>query len=634
MKTLLSFYHTHKKSCYFAAGLILACLFMVPFLLLGTGSIITYHDQLDGELLNYILASKYLFTDIRVYPELMNGLPAAGAVPPAPLFVLLYVIFRPFTAFMVSQWILYLIAFSGMYLLLSKLTGKEFISFGISVIFMLLPFYPVYGLCIPGQPLLLYAVLSLHEISRKEGANPSLPGTGHSFRKYHILFYYLLIVLYGTASSPVLVGFACLLVLGLWAVFESVAALRRGNAIPLSLWSCLAVLLITYVVFNFGLIRQVLFPQSTYISHKTELVLSAQEPVSYFKEIFGTGISYAQSYPAVLLLLAALCLLLFLFRLVAGQRAAQFSDSPSSVQGSNMFFKAALTLLFIIIICLFAVFYHGSFMTGLRNSSGGVLKTFNLDRVCWLLPTAWCILAAYLLAFVADFFESRPDPVLPQNAEITASSHSRFRIPLLNAVLRQGIVFATLGLWGITILSHSAAYPNLSKLIKGGNYYALDWKSFFAEDIFSQIDDAIGKPKESYRVVSIGIYPAAASYNGFYCLDGYSNNYPLSYKHTFRQIIEGELEKSDYVRALFDNWGNRCYITTAEQADYYTFEKKWNSVIYDLDLNADVLRELNCQYVFSAAYLMNAEENGLSLLQETPFETEGSWYHIYVYEVE
>ena len=106
----------------------MSCLFMVPFLLLGTGSIITYHDQLDGELFSYLLTARYLFTDIRIYPEIMNGLPAAGAVPPAPLFVLLYVICSPFTAFMISQWIIYMTAFLGMYMLLIKLTGKEFIS--------------------------------------------------------------------------------------------------------------------------------------------------------------------------------------------------------------------------------------------------------------------------------------------------------------------------------------------------------------------------------------------------------------------------------------------------------------------------------------------------------------------------
>ena len=622
MKTLLSFYHTHKKNCYFIVGLIFASFLMITFLLLGTGSIVTYHDQLDGELLNYILAARYLFTDIRIYPEIMNGLPAAGAVPPAPLFVLLYALFKPFTAFLLSQWIIYLVAFSGMYLLLLKLTRQEFISFGISMIFTLLPFYPVYGLCIPGQPLLFYAVLSLE---KRETARSFSQDQEQASRKRPALFYYLLIVLYGACSSPVLVGFACLIILGIFAVLKSVAALRYKKSFPLPLWLSTITLLFTYLVCNRDLVRQVLFPESTYISHKTELVLSAQDPVSYFKDSFGTGISYAQSYPKVLLLLIPFCSILFFLHM-----AVKKEKSNSHLRG--LFFRALVTFSCIVIICLLAAFYHGSYMTQLRNSSDGIIKTFNLDRICWLLPAAWCILAAYLLSFVMNFFQAEnQDSALARNTP--ALNCLPPETPLWKRILRQGIVLATLGLWGIIVLFHSAAYPNIAKLLKNGNYYALDWDRFFAADIFDQIDGTIGRPKEDFRVISVGIYPAAAVYNGFYCLDGYSNNYPLSYKHTFRQIIADELDKSDYIRALFDNWGNRCYITTAEQSDYYTFEKKWNSVIYDLALNTEVLKELNCQYVFSAAYLMNAEENGLTLLREAPFETQDSWYHIYVYEV-
>lgn len=607
-------------------GILLSFFFMVPFLLLGTGSIVTYHDQLDGELLNYILAAKYFFTDIRIYPELMNGLPAAGAVPPAPLFVLFYVLFKPFTAFMLSQWLLYLVAFAGMYLLLAKLTGREFISFGVSVIFMLLPFYPVYGLCIPGQPLLFYAVLSLYE--RELSLKRPL-----SFFKDHALLYYLLILFYGASSSPVLIGFACLLVLGIFAVSQSIRALHARHRIPLSPWFSAVILVITYIFCNLSLIKQVLFPGSTYISHKTELVLYSSEAFSHFKEVFGKGVDYAQSYHTVLFFLIGLCLLLFSIRYaVRIQKNRTALSVKMDGSSKNILLKAAVTLLSIVMICLFSAFYHGSFMTGLRNASEGILKTFNLDRVCWLLPTAWCILAAYLLAFIADLFETEPDHAFSES--VSSKRSLRSRVPLMKCIVSQGILFAVLGVWGITVLSHSALYPNAAKLVKGGDYYALDWDNFFSEDIFSQIENAIGRPKEDYRVVSVGIYPAAAAYNGFYCLDGYSNNYPLEYKHTFRQIIEGELEKNDYIRMLFDTWGNRCYITTAEQANYYTFEKKWGSVIYDLDLNTDVMKALNCQYVFSAAYLMDAEEKGLSLLREAPFETDGSWYHIYVYEVD
>ena len=610
MKKILYFYSTHKKNCYLAAGLVLSCLFMIPYFLLGGGSIVTYHDQLDGELFSYLLTAKYLFTDIRVYPEIMNGLPAAGAVPPAPLFVLLYAAFKPFTAFMISQWIIYLTAFLGMYLLLMRLTGREFISFSIAVIFMLMPFYPVYGLCIPGQPLLFFAVLALFDKERRSAVSSSFPRKAGYYFSADSIFYYLIIFFYGISSSLVLAGFACLLLLGGSALIHTITALLLKKRGSLSLWFSLIVLLASYLSVNSGLIRQVLFPGNTYISHKTEMVLSPQNFSDYFKEAFTTGISYAQSFHLVLFILMLFCLLLFFMNAVV-KKESLFSGSDKLP-----LLKALRVLLFIFLTCLFYAFYHGHFITEIRNISGGILKTFNLDRVCWLLPTAWCILAGYLLSFIAGLREHK-----------TAARSC-------SLCLKYGIISATLGIWGITVLLHSPLRPNLSKLLKGGDYYALDWDRFFAEDIFSQIDSAIGKPKDSYHVISIGIYPAAAAYNGFYCLDGYSNNYPLEYKHTFRRIMEDELEKSDYIRDFFDNWGNRCYITTAEQANYYTFEKKWNSVIYDLDLNTDVLKELDCRYVFSAAYLMNAEEKGLTLLREAPFETEGSWYHIYVYAVD
>ena len=610
MKKILYFYSTHKKNCYLAAGLVLSCLFMIPYFLLGGGSIVTYHDQLDGELFSYLLTAKYLLTDIRVYPEIMNGLPAAGAVPPAPLFVLLYAAFKPFTAFMISQWIIYLTAFLGMYLLLMRLTGREFISFSIAVIFMLMPFYPVYGLCIPGQPLLFFAVLALFDKERRSAVSSSFPRKAGYYFSADSIFYYLIIFFYGISSSLVLAGFACLLLLGGSALIHTITALRLKKRGSLSLWFSLIVLLASYISVNSGLIRQVLFPGNTYISHKTEMVLSPQNFSDYFKEAFTTGISYAQSFHRVLFILMLFCLLLFFINAVV-KKESLFSGSDKLP-----LLKALRVLLFIFLTCLFYAFYHGHFITEIRNISGGILKTFNLDRVCWLLPTAWCILAGYLLSFIAGLREHK-----------TAARSC-------SLCLKYGIISATLGIWGITVLLHSPLRPNLSKLLKGGDYYALDWDRFFAEDIFSQIDSAIGKPKDSYHVISIGIYPAAAAYNGFYCLDGYSNNYPLEYKHTFRRIMEDELEKSDYIRDFFDNWGNRCYITTAEQANYYTFEKKWNSVIYDLDLNTDVLKELDCRYVFSAAYLMNAEEKGLTLLREAPFETEGSWYHIYVYAVD
>lgn len=76
-------------------------------------------------------------------------------------------------------------------------------------------------------------------------------------------------------------------------------------------------------------------------------------------------------------------------------------------------------------------------------------------------------------------------------------------------------------------------------------------KQFFAQDQFSDIKAYIGLLQEDYRVVSIGIHPAIAQYNGFYTLDSYNNFYPLHYKYEFRKIIEKELSKNKKIQTYF-----------------------------------------------------------------------------------
>ena len=137
---------------------------------------------------------------------------------------------------------------------------------------------------------------------------------------------------------------------------------------------------------------------------------------------------------------------------------------------------------------------------------------------------------------------------------------------------------------------------------------------------------------EEYRVVSLGIDPAAALYHGFYCLDGYSNNYSLAYKHAFRRVIAPALEQSEYLRAYFDDWGNRCYLFGTESPGYYTIEKG-GFYFEHLELDTAALRELGGDYLLSAAYIANSNELGLTLLGDEAFETSDSYYRIFLYEV-
>ena len=137
-----------------AACALVAFINIVPYLILGEASIVTYHDQLDGELITYILNAKHLFDGSDTYPELMNGISKNGLMSPAPFIILIFRLFKPFSAFVVCMFIVKLTSMVGMYLLLNELTGKRWIAFILAGLFTLFPFYTVYGLCIPGQPML------------------------------------------------------------------------------------------------------------------------------------------------------------------------------------------------------------------------------------------------------------------------------------------------------------------------------------------------------------------------------------------------------------------------------------------------------------------------------------------------
>ncbi|MFJ5759799.1 DUF6044 family protein [Neobacillus sp. NPDC093182] len=153
---------------------------------------------------------------------------------------------------------------------------------------------------------------------------------------------------------------------------------------------------------------------------------------------------------------------------------------------------------------------------------------------------------------------------------------------------------------------------------------------FYAEELFTEIKEHIGEEQKNYRVASIGIHPAISQYNGFYTLDTYNNFYPLSYKHQFRKIIEGELEKNKTIRKYFDQWGGRCYIFTAQLGKKYMIKKDSKRKLKDLHLNTTVFKQMGGKYILSALPIANSERIQLKL--DKIFESKNAAWKIYLYK--
>ena len=224
-----------------------------------------------------------------------------------------------------------------------------------------------------------------------------------------------------------------------------------------------------------------------------------------------------------------------------------------------------------------------------------VLNTFNFSRFHFLNPVIWYI--CFALALV-----------------------------ILWRHLKFGKLIAI-----ILIVVQCVNLFNLNEESKYTDAGTPTFKEFYAEELFADVKQYIGDDPSTYRVVSIGMHPTIAQYNGFYTLDTYNNSFPLSYKHQFREVIAPELEKSPSLKNYFDTWGGRLYMYVAQLGESYMFTKNSDKTIEQLDINTDALESLGGDYIFSALPIDNYKSLGLE--HEKNFEKKGYPWKIYLYKL-
>lgn len=572
----------------------LAVLFMgVPYLLLGKDAVYVYHDQLDGEVIAYLLHARHLWEGSGILPEFMNGVSGTALTMPAPACVLLYRLLPAESALACMQVAGSFVGYVGMFCLILWAAADSvtlqnrkgivgFTAMAVGCLYAYLPFLPVYGLSQYGLPMLLYCVLRLKEKDRMF---------------HNRLPYYLYIVLFGVNSSLVLSGFA---VLGIWALFEIIALLRRRFAVSEGIaWGLLT---LTYLAENFALLLQLFGAGESTVSHKSEYVLTAASFPEQLKTNLLQGGQHSVDYHGWILIV----LILTVIAVVAGRD--KHDRRPRRM--------IAVSCGCIVFFAFAAALWDSKVGVSLRGGLGA-FRGFQANRVLWLSPCLWyLVLGCCLLLLTEQFCERRPAGRILRILSLAAA-----------AVLT--------GLTAGQVLLESNLKPNLQKLVNP-EYAAMSFRDYYAVDVLDRVQEYIydnfGQEPRDYRVVSLGIDPAAALYHGFYCLDGYSNNYPVEYKHRFREIIAPELAKNSYLEENFDGWGNRCYLFSAECPGYYTIEKG-GFYFQNYEIDTESLKELGGTYLLSAAYIDHSEDTGLALVRQEAFETENSYYRIYLYRV-
>lgn len=321
-------------------------------------------------------------------------------------------------------------------------------------------------------------------------------------------------------------------------------------------------------------------------THRSEFQPQNIEPGNFhmlhadeYLQILLKGTYHSGYLPSLILILTAL-----LLRLYPGT-AKQFTEN----RGLQILGLA---------ICCVLVSYASMYIRLTLGKFIPILNGFSLDRFFFFAVPFWIILAGILI-----------EQIYRRSKWIATA-------------------FALL-IFSLTASGDEETIVNWKQM--KGDFSKTNFKAFYAEDLFRSIETHIGKPKASYRIVSLGMFPGVPLYNGFYCLDAYVNTYPLTYKKAFRPVIEKELEKSELLRNYYDFWGSRCYIFSSELGKNYEFSRRSPEVVKELEINTERLKDMGCAYVFSALPVLNAEAIGLK--EDKVFEDENGKWKIYLYKL-
>lgn len=573
---------------YYLAGAVCILIYYLPHMILGQDMAFRIVDYLDDEIVQYLLNGKYFFAPVdTVVEEWLSGAPLYSIQTPTFLFIWPFRWMTLFGAVITIDVITRTLSFVGMFLLCDKYFdgNKRIISWVASVLYMLLPFYPTYALSSMGLPLLIWAVWNLTQDKEK---------------KSQYAIYYAVLAVFALGSSFALTGYFVVGFMGLYMIILFVK--KKKSAGYRILGGCGLITILYCYVFR-STIYQILFDSA--ISHRSD-------PDRIYTPLpFGDSLlnmfKYGQYHaPSVHTYVMAFSLGVIVLGFLFWKKID--NTTKKQVRCALVLWLAALG------IAVFYALYRGTPGVLLRQVMG-VLKSFQLERIFWANPMIWY----FELAVSSAVFVKLISVVIKNS--------------MFCKIVSAGFL-TVMGLFlGRHIITHidNIEYFSSVKSIFTKENDQLTYRDFYDHEVFEEIEEYIGRDQSEYRVASIGMVPAIASANGFYTVDGYSNNYTLEYKKTFRKVIEKELDKNGEIKAYYDNWGSRCYMFCAKLGLDYRFGKDENVVIEQLDIDTKVLAELGCEYIFSAVRIENASEINLELLDV--FSREDGFMEVYLYEI-
>lgn len=380
------------------------------------------------------------------------------------------------------------------------------------------------------------------------------------------IYNYIIITLFAFYSSLVLSGIFSLIILFFIFVYDII----KNKKINWAFFAGLTCFSIAYLISHTPLIYSFLFQGTK--SHRMEFY---SESIGFKPAVYSTinlflnGQYHAHS-------LHILFVIPMLIILIVGHKS--FNKTVK------------LIFAFIVLTSLFYGFNKFHLLNPIINQITSVIP-IQLQRFHFLHPMLWYILLAVVLSWL--------------------SNKIKYSRVLIYSILVLQLAF---------VIRYHEAWRNKNNP---------SYKDFYSEQTFTRINDVIDKPIDSYKVISVGIHPAVAQYNGFSTLDGYFPSYPLIYKHDFRKVIENELNRDESLKKYFDNWGSRCYaFSTKLGRDFISNER---DSIFHLEYDFQQLKNMGGEYIFSSAPINESLNKDIKLLEN--IDLPDNYWNIYLYEI-
>jgi hypothetical protein len=602
MKNLIN-----RNDFWFFISISAIFLYLLPLVVYGEHNYIRVHDNLDITVpsLKILANSGMIFSSsMEIIPNMMGGLPRLVYGSEFNYLLWLFVFFKPFTAMFINEILIHFVAYFSMVALLQTILRNQEVEFKTAIIhlssllFALTPFFPSTGL---GVALLPYALFLLLKIRSREER----------------WFDWAALLTLPFFSSFVLIYLFFLFCIGVFFISEILMNKKMNIKLLLSLLG----MIIMFLLIEYRLIYE-MFIGHNFISHRSEFVRKAVDFMGAYRGahnafLFGQSHSInlqffyllAMLHLAIVLTWIKNCLSVTVSMIIAVLfTASLFSSLWEMVLMSKYYlpilllitlisvtyqkyFRLFYALLLFVLCC--SVWYSFWYYQGWIEFSQSIviLKTFDFSRFILLIGPIW-----YLLFALAGL--------------------------IILKKIRFGMVVVVI----VSLLQLNQTFES-AQFFQNPN--GLTYQKFYDEPLFDEIENFIGKSQSSYKVASVGIHPAVSLYNGFYTLDGYAANYPLSYKYQFKQLVEKNFLLNPNAYQFIEYWGSKCYLIAGEY-DYDEYQR--GGVIENFYFNAELFYAMGGRYILSGYKIVNADENHLQL--QKIFSSSKSYWTIYLYRVD